>query len=232
MHEHFAHQIEHFASTHRVIAPDLPGCGKSDAPQREYSIGAFADDIAWLCDELGVAKPVLVGHSMGGAIVLEVAAQAPDLPSAVVLLDTAVIWAPFVREPQAQLLNALRAEHYAQAFRGFAENAMFRPTDDPGLKTRVLDDMASLPQDVLASSLASYFEWTGESAASRVTAPTLLITAGDGPPSDVARFRELLPTLELGRATGAGHFLQLLVPDQVNAMIDGFLATIATQAAA
>ena len=54
-------------------------------------------------------------------------------------------------------------------------------------------------------------------------APLLLITAGDGIPSDMARIRELLPAIELGRTVGSGHFAHLLVPDQVDAMIERFL---------
>jgi pimeloyl-ACP methyl ester carboxylesterase len=100
---------------------------------------------------------------------------------------------------------------------------MFRPTDDAALKGRLLDDMASLPQRVLQPAITSYFGWTAESAASKVVAPVLLITFGDGPPSDIVRFRELYPNAEVGRAVGAGHFAHMIVPEQVNAMIDAFL---------
>src|SRR6266576_1181932 len=64
---HFAPQMAHFSRTHRCIALDLRGHGESDAPEQEYSIAGFADDIAWACDQLAVEKPVIVGHSMGGA---------------------------------------------------------------------------------------------------------------------------------------------------------------------
>jgi pimeloyl-ACP methyl ester carboxylesterase len=48
----------------------------------------------------------------------------------------------------------------------------------------------------------------------------------------MARTRELLPALELGRTVGAGHFAHLLVPEQVNAMIEQFLATLDVAATA
>src|SRR5512143_1130209 len=68
-------QRQHFCARHRVIPLDLPGHGDSDAPQRDYSIPAFAADLAWLCEELDLDKPVIIGHSMGGAIALELAAD-------------------------------------------------------------------------------------------------------------------------------------------------------------
>src|SRR5690242_8394434 len=90
-HTHFAPQIAHFARDHRVIAVDLRGHGASDAPEQGYTVAGFADDVAWLCEQLDVEQPVLVGHSMGGTVVLDVAARHPDLPSAVVMVDAAPI---------------------------------------------------------------------------------------------------------------------------------------------
>src|ERR1700676_2448666 len=72
-HNFFAPQIEYFSRFHRVIAADLCGHGASDAPQRKYTVPEFADDLAWLCGELGVERAVLVGHSMGGLIALQLA---------------------------------------------------------------------------------------------------------------------------------------------------------------
>jgi pimeloyl-ACP methyl ester carboxylesterase len=107
---------------------------------------------------------------------------------------------------------------------GFAENRMFRPTDDPQVRAWIVDDMCATPQRVLVPTFASINEWNGEHLAFRVRCPVLLLTAGDGLPTDVARTRQLVTRLELGRTVGAGHFVHVLSPEQVNAMIDRFLA--------
>jgi pimeloyl-ACP methyl ester carboxylesterase len=54
--------------------------------------------------------------------------------------------------------------------------------------------------------------------------PVLLLRRDVGPGTDVFRLRELKPDLEVGITVGAGHFQQLEVPEQVNAMIERFLA--------
>lgn len=223
-HTHFAAQIDYFSRSHRVIAPDLPGFGRSDAPERAYGIATFADDIAWLCDELDLRGPVIVGHSMAGAVAVEVAAARPELPSAIVLLDPIpIVPLPALQAQRAQLAEALAGPAYREAFRGFAEARMFRPTDDPDLRARIVDEMCATPQHVLVQSFASLSQWSGEGIASHVSIPVLLITAGDGLPADLVRTRELLPQLELGRTVGVGHFAHAIAPDQVNAMIAHFL---------
>jgi pimeloyl-ACP methyl ester carboxylesterase len=58
-------QAEVFTKSHRVVSVDLRGHGKSDAPEQDYTMAAFADDLAWLCGKLGLIKPIVIGHSMG-----------------------------------------------------------------------------------------------------------------------------------------------------------------------
>jgi len=65
-HTHLDPQFEYFSRSHRVIAVDLRGHGVSDKPVQDYTMAGFADDLAWLRAQLGLAKPVVVGHSMGG----------------------------------------------------------------------------------------------------------------------------------------------------------------------
>jgi pimeloyl-ACP methyl ester carboxylesterase len=231
-HTHFAAQVDYFVHSHRVVAPDLPGFGQSDAPVREYGIGAFADDVAWLCDELELHEPIIVGHSMAGAVALEVAAARPDLPSAIVLLDPIpIVPLPALQAQRAQLAETVVGPAYREAFRGFAEARMFRPTDDPELRARIVEEMCATPQHVLVPAFDSLSRWSGEEIASRVRIPVLLITAGDGLPADIVRTRELLPQLELGRTVGVGHFAHAFAPDQINAMIARFLVAARSVAA-
>jgi pimeloyl-ACP methyl ester carboxylesterase len=206
--------------------------GRSDAPDREYTIGAYADDIAWLCTELNVRHAVIAGHSMGGAIALEVAAGHPELACAVVLLDPLpIVPAPLYRERMTGLVQALQGPGYAAAIRAFARALMFRPTDDAEMTAHIVDEIAATPQQVAAATMASALAWDGEACARRVQVPVLLILAGDGIPSDVQRVREILPEIELGRTVGVGHFAHLLAPDQVNGMIERFLAVSVPAAA-
>jgi len=86
-HTFFKPQFDHFKSSHTVTTLDLRGCGESDRTEDGYDVPTLADDVAWLCGELGISRPIVVGHSLGGMIAIELAARHPSVPLAVVADD-------------------------------------------------------------------------------------------------------------------------------------------------
>ena len=84
-------QKEKFSSDFRIIAPDIRGHGNSTKPKdREaYGIPQFAEDMKLLLDKLDIAKCIVVGFSMGGAIAFEMATKYNDLISKMVIVNTA-----------------------------------------------------------------------------------------------------------------------------------------------
>lgn len=82
--------IDELAERFHVIAPDLPGFGDSSKPSPSkyaYSIEAFAESMADLVAAFGVGRVHVVGHSMGGAVALTLAAQHPELVQRLVVVD-------------------------------------------------------------------------------------------------------------------------------------------------
>lgn len=74
------------ARDHRVIAPDLPGFGQSDAPRASYSPAWFAAWLEALQRELGIRRAVLLGNSLGGRIALEAGLTHPESVRGLLLL--------------------------------------------------------------------------------------------------------------------------------------------------
>jgi len=75
------------APAHPVLAMDLRGRGLSDKPAGGYSLQQHVRDIAFLLDDLGLKKVVLMGHSLGAYISIYFAAQHPACVDKVILLD-------------------------------------------------------------------------------------------------------------------------------------------------
>jgi len=221
-HSFFSPQFEHFRQSHQVVAVDLRGHGASDKPDQDYTMAAFADDVAWLCEQIHLRKPVIIGHAMGGLVAIDLAAHYPDLPAAIVTLATPVLLTEAACDQLLPVVAALRTPAYRRAQRQMVEQGLFLPTDDPARKAHILDRMSSAPQQVMASAFehtVAYYR-TMPIAACRV--PWLALFASWVP--DVAQLRALCPHVMTGQTVGAGAFHQLEVPAQVNAMIERFLS--------
>jgi pimeloyl-ACP methyl ester carboxylesterase len=226
-HTIFAPQFEHFArSGHRVVAVDLRGHGKSDKPQQSYTMQLFADDLAWMCEQLGLQKPVVIGHSLGGVVTLAFALRYPDLPSAIVMVDAPVVRPAEGRAAMGRLLERLRGADYREAMRSLVTDVLCITTDDQERKERIAQQMSSAPQHVVVSAFEGMRDFDPTDSGGGLAVPALYVEANEPHPrSDMVRFREMFPQVQHGKTVGSGHFCQLEVPEQVNAMIDRFLAS-------
>ena len=83
--------------------------------------------------------------------------------------------------------------------------------------------MCSVPLPIAAAMIRGVAEWNGVGALALCEVP-LLVLNPTGRSNEPSRIRPLHPSMHIGATVGAGHFHQLEVPDQVNAMIERFLA--------
>jgi pimeloyl-ACP methyl ester carboxylesterase len=223
-HTHWAAQVAHFAPRHRIVTVDLRGHGQSDAPQQEYSMQGFADDLAWLCGELGLDRPVVIGHSMGGIVTLVMAARHPDVVRAGVLVDS-----PFPpRISGEDRLGPVIVEMSKPDYLDYASNfigTMFSPEDNADRCKTILAGMLATPQHVLVGAMRANSKVDTLAEADTIEQPMLVISAGYMSFSDPSLLKTRFSKFRFGQTVGSGHFNMVEVPEQVNAMIERFLAT-------
>ena len=219
---YLAPQLAHFATRHRTVAVDLRGHGESDAPEQDYTIEGFASDVAWMSQQLGLERPVVVGHSLGGIVALALATARPELVSGVVALDSVLVPPADRAVVMGELFARLRTEEHALAVREYLSR-LFGPADDPQRCEWILAESTRVPRHVVLSAWENgFFGFDSAEVVAACRTPFMYVDAGT-PNVDLEELRRLCPTLVLGRTVGAGHFHQLEVPDQVNAMIERFL---------
>jgi len=232
-HDHsvWTFQARHLAQRgFAVVAPDLPGHGRSAAPQLD-SIEALAAWVLALADALELGHFRLAGHSMGSLIALATAAAAPQRIAALALLGSV---APM---PVAPALLQAAQEDRSRAH-GMINQWSYTPRGQLGASPTPGSWLTGANQSlmerqapgVLAADLAACNNWLGGlEAAGRITCPTLLICGERDqmtPPRAVKPLRDALVNVPSGarmmQIPGAGHALMAEAPDAISDALRGF----------
>jgi pimeloyl-ACP methyl ester carboxylesterase len=223
-HTFFAPQFDYFKGTHAVTALAPRGCGLSDSPPDGYDIPSLADDVAWFCGEVGIEQPVVIGHSLGGIIAIELGARHPSLARALVADDPAPIHPTGVDTPlYTGFAEQLAGPTGEDVRRAWVEDCIGATADDE-LRKRIVDRMCVAALPVARAMIEGIVSWNGVAALMMCDAPLLILLSAPDDSNDPARLAVLKPDVHFGMTIGAGHFHQLEVPEQLNAMIERFLA--------
>ena len=210
---------------HSVLAPDLPGHGRS-AGAPLPTIAGMADWTAALLEAAGVAAARLVGHSMGSLIALETAARHPAKISALGLIGTAA-----AMSVGPDLLKAAEANDRAAvdmvSIWGLGYQAELGGSLAPGLwmhigAQRVLEQCRP---GVLFNDLSACNAYQNAlAAAAKVTVPTTLILGERDMMTPAKAGKALAAALPNSRTVvlrGAGHMMMVERPDELLAALQG-----------
>jgi pimeloyl-ACP methyl ester carboxylesterase len=220
-------QAAHFAKGRRIVAIDLAGHGESGLGRQRYTVEAFGADVKAVVDALGLKRVVLVGHSMGGPVILEAARLMPVKVAALVAIDTlGRVGEKTSPEEKRAFLDPMRADFQA-ATRKFVLDFMFAARSDPALRERIAQDMAAAPKDVALSALESLLDYDEAAALAATRAPLRLINA-DRWPTDLAAARKHKPDVQLAVMPGLGHFPMLEDPAEFNRLLERALKDLTT----
>ncbi len=220
---YLAPQARYFADRHSVVSVDLRGHGESSVPEPGpgvYDVAALADDVLTVARAAGAGTPVLAGHSLGALVGLACAAR-PGAIRALVMIDPAPITNERVKAFFRESAGTVRADEDRSWRTEFLET-MFLPTDT-ACRDAIVAGFRRPAPPVAAAVMQAMAEFDGAGALCQAMVPVLSIGAAR-PVNSAADLRQACPAITIGQTVGAGHFNQLEVPDQVNAMIEKFMA--------
>ncbi|MBB4079893.1 pimeloyl-ACP methyl ester carboxylesterase [Lewinella aquimaris] len=231
----------------RCVAIDLPGYGNSGQGEYSFTMSFYANQVDAFVQKMGLPPLILVGHSMGGQIALELASRQPEWLERLVLVAPAGLesfsdrdrqfFATYVRPEIIQSLSPeqIEANFDLNFHGGTPDDARFMIDDRMTLR----EDTAAYPYyaSLIAGSVAGMLAGPVDQKLDRVEVPTLIVFGRD---DQLIPNRVLHPQLtleEVGRAAkegiaevrieyldDAGHFVQWDRAEEFNRLLADFAA--------
>ena len=211
-------QIEYLAPQYQLVLIDLAGHGASGAGRKDYTMASFGADVAAVVDRLALERVVLVGHSMGGDVIVEAAKQLPGRVVGLVWVDDYKSLGVARSAAEVDAFVGKFRKDFRNTTNGFVRG-MFGPNADPKLIDRVAKDMAAAPPAVALSAMHNSF-----ANAARIPAdldalklPVVAINSDREPTDHESLGKHGVKAFVM---PDSGHFLMLEDPARFNRSLD------------
>lgn len=219
-------EIAFLARHFDVIAPDLPGFGAAADAEGCARIEDMARAVIAVLDSLGIEQFHLLGHSMGGMIVQEIARMIPDRVTRLVLYGTGSLGLmPNRFEPIETSKQRLMQDGVPATAARIVATWFLHGTEGRGYPTLVDIGAVADPHAALLA-LDAMAAWDGRAALSELRMPTLIVW-GDSDRSyrwpQTEMFWKTLPDTGLAAIPRASHAAHLEKPEVFHALLHDFL---------
>ncbi len=220
---HWRNQVAALSDRYRTIAIDLGGHGESGTGRTEWSRAAFAGDVVAVLGQEEVDRAVLIGHSMGGGVILKATQTLGKRVVGLVGADTFMNM--HVDPKRSAFVGRIRMmeEDYLPAAAAWI-GGMFSVGSPAELRDRVAHGMLSTPRKSGMGALMAMLN--GGSVigmAGDIGVPWVTINSRNSP-INVEESKKL--GLEVKRVTTSGHFVMVEDPETFNLRLDDALETM------
>jgi pimeloyl-ACP methyl ester carboxylesterase len=218
-------EVARLSRRHRVITLDLAGHGQSGRDRDDWTIAAFGDDVRAVAEAATAEEVVLIGHSMGGPVVLEAARHLGRRVQGIVLVDTLLDVEQKLPPDQVEGLSRQLLADYAGTATSMANGYLFAPGTPQAVRERVLRQALALPADIATAMLRAAWSYDPLPALAEIKAPIRAVSA-DTFPTNVEANRRHMPGYEAQVIAGSGHYPMLENPAAFAAALDAALSQV------
>ena len=223
-------QLEFLKTTHRLIACDIRGFGKSTDEESVLSIDLFANDLIMFMDELDLDKVIICGLSMGGFIALNAMERFPSRFEALMLCDTQCIAdTPEVKAKRYKTIDEIKEHGVTDFNEGFIKNVFHE--DSLTSKPELVEQLRSVvfsnsPQIITQGLMALAGRSETCSSLDKINIPTLIICGREDAVTPLAQsefMNKHIKSSTLHIINNAGHVSNLEKPNEFNEYLGKFL---------
>jgi pimeloyl-ACP methyl ester carboxylesterase len=221
---YWAGQIGRFSRAFRVVTIDLAGHGDSGLGRTSWTMEAFGGDVSTVVEALDLSRVILIGHSMGGDVIVEAARQLSGRVVALIWADAyKQLRTPRTREQLQTFLAPFRG-NFVDATRTFVRG-MFRVGADEDLRERVAADMSAAPPRAALDALESAMSFDREipGALQELRLPVIAINP-ESEANDIASMQR--HGVEVLLMPGVGHFLMMEDAPRFNELLATAIAIL------
>jgi pimeloyl-ACP methyl ester carboxylesterase len=216
-------QLEHLRPHRRAVALEWRGHGRSGSPaDGDYSFPTMAADVGEAVERLELERFMLVGHSGGGLVALQYAAEHPERVAGLLLMDPAGDSRRVPSEQMEPLMAGLNSDAYADTIEGYWR--LLLTGSDPEVQERVMADLRATPKETVVGFFRTQLRYDPLPALRLYRGPALsVITPVNDAPFGLHNLGADLPHLAF---TGSGHWLHMDKPEEFNRILDEFLSRV------
>lgn len=223
-------QMELLKKTHRVIAYDIRGYGKSSSGNEKQSMSIFADDLLNFMEALEIEKAIVCGFSMGGYTLLKAVSRGMDKFESIILCDTqSIADSSEVIEKRDQTIEVVKSGRLNEFSDGFLE-FVFCPLSMksmPHAVEKAREMILSTSQVSISDGLTAISERVETSSSlPEINVPVLILCGQEDlvTPVTQAKFlHDQIRNSELHIIDRAGHMSNLEQPEQFNKHLVDFI---------
>ncbi|QEC65944.1 alpha/beta hydrolase [Panacibacter ginsenosidivorans] len=231
--EYWKSQVDAFSNRYTVVTIDLSGHGASGKLRSSYKIEDFSNDVMAVLDSLNLNKVILIGHSMGGDIILNVAYTIPERIVGFIGIDNFKdVGVPLTPQQHSQMDEFMHAlsTNYKETVRAYCKTALFPPNyADTVSVNRVLNDVANTDSTVAIKALNGFFDFAPKETAllKELHKPVHLIVSDFTPMLQDSIAKYSSAGIGIKTIHGTGHYPMIEKPEDFNKLLSETLDEIA-----
>jgi pimeloyl-ACP methyl ester carboxylesterase len=214
-------QRDYFSRDFNCFVMELPGHGAAQG-QGAQEVKSYSLWVMGALEELEVTVPFIIGHSMGGAVAMDLALRFPALPKGLVLVGTGARLRVLPR-----ILDEIK-EDFVQAVESVCEITFTKDAPEEMLRAATAEMLKTSP-DVLHGDFSACDRFDIMKEVAGINTPVLIICGDQDALTPVKYSRYLAERIAGSRLEvieGAGHMVMLERPEQFNKKVEAFVRSI------